>query len=186
MARTTQPDVKESFDTPAVITLGRVLANNNPSFAKSENTVRKDCFKVAFLVGNTSGLTVAQWAQIIYTAHEGVDLVSITEVHKTANAVAPANNTHGINIEKLVSGTAVGSGDLVLAYPFSPSSTAATPITKRGKDFVLTPGADGDAVTVLNPGDSFAIRTNANLDTIVGCQLTLVFRHVGRGDYRVV
>jgi len=186
LGRPSSQTVKENTETPAVIALGRSIANNTPSFAKSENTVRKDCFKITYFIYDPGAVGVAaNLKQIIYTAHEGIELVSATEVHKTANTVATTAGL-GIYIEKLTPGTAPGSGSNMLVEPFKQDSTANTPITKRGKNFVLTPTADGTATTVLSPGDSVGFGITANRDTVIGIQLTLVFKHTGRGDYRVV
>lgn len=86
-------------------------------------------------------VAAADVAKTFFLAPAACKMISATERHVTV-----AGQTGTLQIEKLTSGTAIGSGDLTLATAFDLTSAASTPVTKAAVTTALATLAAGDAL----------------------------------------
>jgi len=103
-------------------------------------------------------VAAADVAKTFFIAPAACKILSAYERHVTV-----AGQAGSLTIEKLTSGEAPGSGDVLLASAFSLTSTANTPVTKAAvSDPAITLLAAGDALCLkLASGDaaSYALGT---------------------------
>lgn len=130
---------------------------------------KKDGFIITyFMLDGNDALSYAT----IFTAPFPCELVKVIETHRVASSAGT------LQIEKLESAVAKGNGSNILVTAFDTSTTANTPIIKKGTDLVSTNARqlkEGDRLGLLDGGTT----TNGK-----GCHLTLYFKYLGRGSYR--
>jgi len=109
---------------------------------------------------------------VIFTAPFPCEVSKVIETHR----VASSSGT--LNIEKLESGEALGSGDNILATAFSTATTANTPQIKNGTDLVTSKARQ------LLEGDRLGLVDAGTLTSSAGVQVTVYLFPLGRGNYR--
>lgn len=107
-----------------------------------------------------------------YTAIIPCEVMLAGERHGTAAGAAAT-----LQIEKLSSGTAKGSGTNMLTTAFDLQSTANTPVIKNPKDFV-------SGAFTMKIGDALALKSTGTIAAVKDLQVTLLIKRVGKGDYR--
>lgn len=111
---------------------------------------------------------------VIFTALHPCEIMRAYESHTTAGTDAGAVT---LNLEKLTSGEALDAGDSVLTTGWNLKSTANTPVEKTSLDLVK-------ANRQLSTGDRLALEDSGVLTALVGVQVTVYFKRLGKGGYK--
>ena len=111
---------------------------------------------------------------VFFTALHPCEIMGAVESHTTAGSDAGAVT---LNIEKLTSGTALDAGVAVLTTAWDLKSTANTPVIKSSLDLVK-------ANRQLTAGDRLALDDSGTLTALVGVQVTVYFKRLGKGGYK--
>jgi hypothetical protein len=135
---------------------------------KTEEIENKHGFYVVANLVNDLGQTAANYG-IVFTACRPCEVLEVKQVHGTASTSGT------VNVERLTSTTAKGSGDNVLATAFSTAGTANTVLTKDRVDLQNRQ---------LSAGDRLAIVSGGTLTNLLDLQVTIYLKPLGRGDYR--
>jgi hypothetical protein len=146
-----------------------------------ENIIRKEGFYVTVNLTDTSAATAANYG-MFFTAYHPCEILSISEVHGTKSTQAGAT----LQVEKLTSTTAKGSGDTILVTAFALDGANNTVVFKNGTDFDNTAPAvatDGLTRTQLSQGERLALKPSATLTALKDVQVTVFFKTLGRGHY---
>jgi hypothetical protein len=114
----------------------------------------------SWLVASTAAATADNYG-IIYTAPYPVRVIGLTERHETAGSDGGAVT---LQLEKVPSGTAKGSGTNLLATALSLKATANT---VQNGSLVSSSAVD------LAAGDSIALKTSGTLTAVDGVAVTV-------------
>lgn len=130
-----------------------VLAKDNP-IAESTTIALPGTFSVSWLVASTAAATADNYGAF-YIAPYPVEVVSVKERHETAGADAGAVT---LNVQKVPSGTAKGSGTDLLSAGINLKGTANTNATGTLSTTVATLRlAAGDALALVPTGTLTAV-----------------------------
>lgn len=120
---------------------------------------------VRFNVGPAANLT----SRHFFIADQGYRIVSITEIHKTAETTAA---TLTMYVEKLASGVAAGSGSTVMSGTFNGKATANT--LQTGTLYEPNTGDSDDPLIHLIAGDRLGIVFSTTATELVGVDVEVV------------
>jgi hypothetical protein len=113
-------------------------------------------------------------SQIIFTADRSYEVVGIMETHSAGDAAGT------VQVQKVPSGTAIGSGVDLVTTVFDLNSTADTPVIKDVQDGGLT---TTEADRKLVRGDSLALEFGGTLNDTYQGVFTIVLKPIpGSGD----
>lgn len=140
--------------------------------AKWEQIERKDGFYLTVNLVSTLPATAANYGTF-FTARWPMEVLRVTERHGTLGTDAGAVT---LDVEKLASGTAKGSGTSILSSTFSLKSTINTPVTKEGVNL--------SSARQLKENESLALKSSGTLTAVADLQVTLYCKPIGKGDYR--
>jgi len=129
----------------------------------------KDGFYITVNLAGVSAQTAGNYG-VFFTAYKSCEISAVYETHSVAGSSTPT-----LQIEKLLSGVAMGSGDTLLSSAYALSSTANIPILKRGIDLTNKRG--------LAYGDRLALKVSGTLTSLEGLQVTLYLKPRGKGQY---
>jgi len=125
-------------------------------------------------VSGTRSQTAGEYG-VIYIARQPVEVSWVAESHTVAGSDGGAVT---LNIEKLTSGVALGAGEDILATAFDLKSTADTPVTKKGRDLVLSKARQ------LKEGERLAMVLTGTPTDLEDVNISVYFKPLGNGDYR--
>jgi len=129
----------------------------------------KDGFYITVNLAGASAQTTGNYG-VFFTAYKACEVSAILETHTVAGSSTPT-----LQIEKLSSGVAMGSGDALLSSAYALNSTANTPILKRGFSLTNKRG--------LAYGDRLALKMSGDTSALQGVQVTIYLKPRGRGHY---
>ncbi len=132
----------------------------------------KDGFYFTFRLGGALAQTAANYGYV-FTARHPVEILRISEIHETAGTDAGAVT---MDVLKVTSGVAIGSGTTILVAAFNLKSTAATLVFKQGVNFTSN--------RRLKENESLAFKTSGTLTDLAGVCVTIYFQNYGRGSYK--
>lgn len=130
----------------------------------------KDGFYVNVSLPGATAATAANYS-VFFVAKTPCEVIWISEAHTTAGTDGSAVE---LNIEKLGSGVALGSGSEVIITDFSLKATADTPLYKSGVDLQNTK---------LKLGDRLALKDTGTLTNVAGVCVTLYLKPLLKGHY---
>lgn len=130
----------------------------------------KDGFYITINLAGVLSQTSGYYG-VFFTAYKACEVSAVVETHSVAGSSTPT-----LQIEKLGSGVALGSGDTILASSFSLNSTANTPIMKRGYDLTNKRG--------LEYMDRLALKVSGTLTALEGVSVTIYLKPRKKGDYK--
>lgn len=134
----------------------------------------KDGFFVGENLIGTAAATSTNYGLLPFTAlKRKYEVMVVGERHGTAGTNAGAVT---LQLEKVPSGTAKGSGTNILVTAFNLKSTANTLVKKEGVDLTSK---------VLDIGDSLAWKTSGTLTDLADVHITVYLKPLGRGGYIV-
>lgn len=139
---------------------------------KWEEIERKDGFYIVANLFDTQPQTAVNYG-LIFTARHPCEVLVISEVHGTA---ATGGGSGALQVEKVTSTTAKGSGSNLLGTAFDLTATANTVVFKTGQDLTTSRG--------LVQGDRLAIKSSGTITAIKDLQVSIYLKMLGRGDYR--
>jgi len=167
------------------------LGNSNMQFNRPDNSIEstpglpvptqlidyrdienKDGFYFTFRLGGTNAQTSGNYGYV-FTARNPVEILRVAEVHETAGTDA---GSVVLDVLKVPSGTAIGSGTSMLASTFDLKSTADTPVIKEGTAL--------SAYRRLKENESLALKTTGTLTSLAGVCVTIYCQNYGRGSYK--
>jgi len=160
-----QPIDNSIAQTPGLPTPGQLT-----DFRQLEN---KDGFYFSITIPGTSAQTAVNFGYI-FTARFPIEILRVTEVHETAGTDAGAVT---LDVLRVPSGTAIGSGTSILASTFNLKSTAATPVYKQGLNLSST-------TRRLKENESLALKTSGTLTALADVCVTIYYQNYGRGSYK--
>lgn len=138
-----------------------------------QNVYNKDPFPVTASISGTAAATSGNYG-MFYTALFPCEVLAVSEVHAVAGTDAGAVT---LQVEKLTSTTAPGSGTNLLASAIDLKGTANT---------VVYPSL---TTTVLNrqlaKGDRLALKPSGTVTAVSGVQVTCILKPLGKGHYAV-
>ena len=135
---------------------------------KAEDVINKDGFYI--FVDDTASFIKT----VFFTARFPCELLWISECHTTAGTGAGSVT---LQLEKLTGTQAPGAGANMLNTAFDLKGTANTVVLKGTTDLTVD--------TTLAEGDRIALKYSGTLTSLVGVQVTLYCKPLGRGLYRV-
>jgi len=149
--------------------------NKKDSFRETEiilyeRILNKDGFFVSTTLHGTQGATAGNYG-VFFIAHKGCEVVAVRESHEAAGTDAGAVT---LDIEKLPSGTAPGSGTAITSSGFNLKSTANTPVSKTSIDLTSK---------TLDPGDRLALKLTGTPTAVDGVTVTIYLKRRGKGHY---
>lgn len=168
-----QPLQDGKIDQPKAESAGG-LDSPYTTFVTAENVLRKDGFYKTVIIPSTSAATASNYGHF-FTAHYPCEVIGVSEVHKAVGSAA------NLDVRKDLTGASMGGGNSVLATSFSVASTANTPVFKTGSDL----SASG-INRRLNKGDRLSLKLSVDSSGLEHVLVTVYFKYLGRGDYRVV
>lgn len=155
----------------------RPMQSNSRSEAKhvsldyipADRLLQKDGFYLSFPFLGAAGATAANYDQV-WTCRHPMEILRVTECH----SVASTSGT--LQLEKLTGTAAPGAGSTILATTISTAGAANTVITREKTKLT--------SARVFKEGDRLALIDGGTLTNLVGLQVTLYCKYLGRGDYR--
>lgn len=133
-----------------------------------EEIENKDGFYVTVNLFDTQPQTAANYG-IFFTALRPSEILEESVVFGTASTSGT------VQIEKLISTTAKGSGLATSVSTFSTAGTANTVVRKKATDLQNRQ---------LDVGDRLAIKSTGTLTNGKDLQITVYLKPLGKGDYR--
>lgn len=130
----------------------------------------KDGFYITVNIPGTQAATATNYS-VFFVASKPVEVISVSEAHTTAGSDAGAVE---LNIERLSSTEALGSGDEILVTDFDLKGTADTVVKKQGITLQNTQ---------LRTGDRLALKDTGALTNVAGVCVTLYLIPSGKGNY---
>lgn len=138
-------------------------------YLPADRLLQKDGFYLSFPFLGTAGAIAANYDQV-WTCRHPMEILRITECH----SVASSSGT--LQLERLTGTTAPGSGSTILTAAISTAGAANTVITREKT--ALT------SARIFKEGDRLAFIDSGTLTGLVGLQVALYCKYLGRGDYR--
>lgn len=133
----------------------------------------KDGFYFAIIIPGASAQTAANFGYI-FTARFPIEILRVTEVHQTAGTDVGAVT---LDVLRVPSGTAIGSGTSILASTFDLKSTAATPVYKQGLTL-------SSSTRRVKENESLALKTSGTLTALADVCVTVYCQNYGKGSYK--
>lgn len=144
-----------------------------------QNLENKDSYLQAITIPGTAAATSTNYGYVFTARTVGLEIIGVSERHETAGTNGGAVT---LDVLKVPSGIAIGSGVSVLTAPFNLKSTADTTVYKQGIDLVL--GSVTPDGRKLDPFDSIALKTSGTLTAVAGVCVTIYFKWANNGSYR--
>lgn len=134
------------------------------------DVTEKDGFYIYTNIMGTHAATALNYG-LFFTARNPFQIVWIAEVHQ--NAATHADPVT-LNIERLSGTEGVDSGDDICVTGFNLKGTADTVVQKEGTDLQNT---------IIKRGERLALKDAGTLGDLVGVQITIYCKPLGKGHY---
>lgn len=130
----------------------------------------KDGFYIVISLPGTLSATTGNYNHFFIARHP-LEIMWVSYVHSAVATVG----TPTLNVQRLTSGVAAGSGDNILVIGFDTTAPANVPQTKQGKDLTKN--------TILIEGDRLALVPTGTLTNLSNVVVTVYCYNANRGSY---
>lgn len=136
-----------------------------------EEIINKDLITVFWAIPGALAATATNYGKF-FIALRPYEVIEVAEVHGTAGS---DGGSVGLNIERLQSTEALGSGDEILVSDFDLKGTIDTVVTKKTSDLQNRQ---------LLVGGRLALKDTGTLTAVADVCVTILLKPLGKGDYR--
>lgn len=126
---------------------------------------------VTVRIPDTTAATAANYTTPFFIADRTYEIISAVERHEVAGSDMGAVT---LTVEKVPSGTAPGSGTVVLASTFNLKGTANT----NQEQVVLQTFSGSTPIRRLNRGDALCLKTSGTLTAVDGVTVSVLLKSI--------
>lgn len=139
------------------------------SFVLADDILRKDGFHLPIFLLGTSGSVAANY-DVVWNARWPIEILQVD----VSWSVASTSGT--LQLERLRGTSAPGTGTAILSSTISTAGTANTVVSRSGTQLT-------NARQFIQ-GDRLALIDGGVLTNLVGLEISIYAKFLGRGDYR--